>query len=161
MVDNNSRVQQTATPGSSGSKTNISGHYLATVGAIMKRMRAAFQLVPKQTAEFDFDLRAWAEILADEIPEAELNAVYHRAMKDHTSLYALSATEMLLAYRAMLVETAVSTRKRVCSHCDAHAAQPKVYPACPFHPDVKVFTEFGPALEPQSISPDGVLSMED
>lgn len=54
----------------------------------------------------------WFEYLGETIPATQLDAVFRRAVLDHTTPYAVNAPELLNAYRAMKAESQGETEEQ-------------------------------------------------
>lgn len=74
--------------------------YDQVVGSLVVKSRVASGLPPLTNEELLAHTQAWAQILYGVVPENDLERSYLRAMRDKETTFALSAPEMVQAYRA-------------------------------------------------------------
>src|SRR6185503_2237277 len=73
--------------------------FRAAVGKIILKSRLASSLPTPTAQESGLLAETWAEVLDGEVPMKDLDAAYLRAMRDKQGGFALTANDLVKAYR--------------------------------------------------------------
>ena len=115
-IDPNLKALQNATRETSAKTSPISAVYRTAVARLIVKIRLTCFLPAFETQELAAAVEAWCEVLFGVVPVQRLNDAYLLAMRNRTSTFPLTATEIMEASRKIAAESHAKRRPE-CSLC--------------------------------------------